>query len=261
MISWWKRRRRQRLQRQPFPASWEQILDANCSVWSLLSRDEKDKIRRTLQVLVAEKHWEGCNGLEFQEEMAVTISAQAALLVMGLPEEFYFDHVLSVLLYPSTYIARDVEQHGGLVVESDSFRLGEAWYRGPVILAWDDVLAGARGEQPGRNVVLHEFSHQIDMLNGREADAVPPIDDQAFLERWLQIVPEEFERLRLDCRQGTNFFDCYGATKPGEFFAVVTEFFFEAGPEMQTYHPELYDLWKTFYRQDPARREKRRASF
>ncbi len=260
MFSWWKRRRRRRLQQRPFPPEWQQILLANCAIWQRLTAAEQATLRDTIQVLVAEKHWEGCGGLKLTEEMPVIIASQVALLVLGLPE-FYFEHVLSVLIYPSTYVARAVEQHGGLVVESDSTRLGETSYRGPVILAWDDVLAGAQGTQFGHNVVLHEFAHQIDMLNGRSTDAIPPIDDAELVRRWTQLIPQQFQQLRTDCHHGTNFFDCYGATSLGEFFAVVTEHFFETGEEMEYRHPELYELFKTFYRQDPAARGRQFGSF
>jgi MtfA peptidase len=150
---------------------------------------------------------------------------------------------------------------GGIVIEEDSARLGEAWYRGPVILSWTEALASARRENHGRNVVFHEFAHQLDMLNGRFVDGTPPMESTKQLRRWTETMKQEYERLVADCEHGRpTVFDYYGATSIVEFFAVATEAFFERSSAMQARHPALYETFQEFYRQDPRTYEERHAS-
>lgn len=143
---------------QPAPPEWLDILRRNVAVFGRLPDDLQQRLLKTMRIFIAEKNWEGCGGLTLTEQMQVTIAAQACLLVLAFDDEFY-DHVLTLLVYPTAYIAPD--QHitrAGVVIEGDTTRLGEAWYRGPVILSWEDALAGGRQETPGRNLVLHEFA-------------------------------------------------------------------------------------------------------
>ena len=141
---------------------------------------------------------------------------------------------------------------GGVVLEGDSDRLGEAHYRGPVVLSWDEVLEAAGNPGRGEDLVYHEFAHKLDMLNGA-ADGVPPIDDVELVKRWLRVLPAELNRLRRDTDAGRHtLLDPYGGTNEAEFFAVASECFFDLPVEMKEQHPRLYDLWREFYRQDPA---------
>jgi Mlc titration factor MtfA (ptsG expression regulator) len=142
------------------------------------------------------------------------------------------------------------------VEEGDSARLGEAWYRGPVILAWSDVLVEGRGERTGRNVTLHEFAHQLDMLNGRDADGTPPLETGDQDRRWLEVLERRYRELVEQCRDGSRMvLDRYGATNRAEFFAVATELFFERPDLMKRELDDLYGLFREYYRQDPASRE------
>src|SRR5205807_2129933 len=100
-------------------------------------------------------------GLKITDEIQVTIAAQACLLVLGLEHNFY-DRVLSILVYPHAYVAHR-ETRDWVTTED---LLGEAHYRGPVILSWSEVLEDGRYPSAGRNLVFHEFAHQLDMLDG-----------------------------------------------------------------------------------------------
>ena len=204
-------------------------------------------------MFVAEKNWEGCNGFEITDETKVTIAAQACLLVVGL-QNVYFDHVLSILVYPNSYVAQTVETtRGGVVVEGGNARLGEAWWRGPVILSWSDVLSGGRRESSGSNLVFHEFAHQLDMMNGRTVDGTPPLKTREQLRRWVEVMEPEYRRLVEDCRRGHHrLIDCYGATNVAEFFAVLTEVFFERPQSLNMHHRQVYDVLSDYFRLDPA---------
>lgn len=255
MFSPWRDWRRRRLLRRPFADDWLEMLNRNVQYYARLTAVEQAKLRDDLRILVAEKHWEGCGGLLMTDEIKVTIAAQAALLLLGFHDE-YFDMMKSILVYPNAYVAPGhTVTRGGVVLEGESHRGGEAWYRGPVILSWADTLASGRDETDGVNLVLHEFAHQLDMKNGRMVDGTPALATRVENERWQAVIHAEFRRLELECQRGQQtLLDCYGATNIGEFFAVSTECFFERPRAMSEQHPDLYDILQGFYRQDPATR-------
>jgi Mlc titration factor MtfA (ptsG expression regulator) len=220
-----------------------------------LSEAEQARVRDYVQIFVAEKHWEGCGGLKITDEVCVTIAAQVAVLVLGLKDE-YFDRVLSILVYPTAYVTPDrTITRAGVVLEGESALEGEAWYRGPIILSWADTLAGSRDESDGDNLVLHEFAHQLDMLNSDVADGVPPIESDSESQRWVEVMQREHRRLIRDCEQRhRTVLDCYGTTHLSELFAVATEAFFERPIRLQNQHPDLYQILAQYYGQDPASR-------
>lgn len=225
------------------------MLDAN--VWHVgtLSASERDKLCRCVHVFIDEKNWEGCAGLNVTDEMRVAIAGQACLLVLGF-DDFLFEHVETILIYPSEYQARDRRFQPQEVEE----RVGEAHLRGPVVLSWEDALAGGRGESEGANVVLHEFAHQLDMLEG-EADGIPPIGDRRQLARWRSVMGREYAALCKRSRRGrASILDAYGAESEAEFFAVATEAFFEDAQRLRSRHKRLYKVLVEWYRQDPAAR-------
>lgn len=253
LFRWWKARRRRRILAQPFPAEWRDCLE-EIALYRLLEEAQQARLRDLVQVFVAEKHWEGLAGLTVTEEMRVTIAALACLLALERPEELNFDHVLSVLIYPDYFLARHREPNAaGVVSDRREARSGEAWYRGPVILSWEDVWEDAHRVGPPGNVVLHEFAHQLDMVNGHLVDGTPPLRNQTEFDRWVRVMTREFETLRQRCRERQpGVLDCYGAQDPAEFFAVATETYFERPRALQQQHPELYDELRTFYVLDPA---------
>lgn len=255
LFGWLKRRRRERLAARPFPDEWIDVLHGNVWHYGLLRASEQEQVRRTTQVFMEEKNWEGCGGLVMTDEVRVTIAAQMAILVLGFKKQ-YFDAVLSVLVYPDAYLAPEPQAIGsGVVIEGRSAREGEAWHRGPVILSWSDALAGGRGETPGHNLVLHEFAHQLDMLHDRVANGIPVLPRAIRPEHWTSTMEEGLEKLRYDCASGNSTaFDCYGTKNLAEFFAVATESFFEDPATFKQHDPVLYELFELYYRQDPLSR-------
>lgn len=249
MFGWFRKRRRQRQAAQPFPSEWHDIIDNNARFVYRLSPALQKKIGRAIQIMVAEKNWEGCGGLQITDEQRVTIAAHMARMTVHF-EADYFDDVLSVLVYPAAYLAQSQQQiAGGVVVEGSDGRMGEAWHRGPVILSWADVLENVRDAYPQRNVIIHEFAHQLDMRNGGHADGIPPIESASEAERWRQIIPAAFEELQYRCQHHLpSLLDCYGATSPAEFFAVASESYFEQPQEFKTEWPVVFELFDDFYR-------------
>lgn len=254
-FAWFTRRRRRKLLAALFPDLWRAVLHENVAAYSRLTAAEQKRIDNYLLVFIAEKNWEGCNGLTITPEIQVTIAAGVGLLTLGFDGE-YFDHVQSILVYPEAYVAREQTPVAPWVVlEGQSAREGEAWHRGPVVLSWPDVLADARRDSDGHNLVLHEFAHQIDMLNGGTADGIPPMASVDQYQRWTTAIEREFQRLRHACEAGRHtLLGDYATKNKAEFFAVATEVFFELPHELKHEHGELYDLFREFYRQDPAER-------
>jgi Mlc titration factor MtfA (ptsG expression regulator) len=254
LLSWLRKRRRRRIASRPFPERWRDYLHHNVAHYRFLSEAEQAKLRDDLRIFIAEKNWEGCGGLIMTDEIRVTIAAMASLLVLGMKHN-YFDRVKSVLVYPSTYVAADSPWHGtGIIDEAGEARLGEAWYRGPVVLAWDEARTDGRLRHHGQNVVFHEFAHQLDMLDG-VINGTPPLKSEEEAQRWHDVMTREYQRLIRSAESGrATLLDTYGATNEGEFFAVATECFFERPLAMSERHPELYELLRDYYQQDPAKR-------
>lgn len=250
MFSWFKRRRRRRILSQPFPPEWTRYLDENVHHYAYLPADRQVLLRERVQVFVAEKYWVECGGLIIDDEVRVTIAGQACLMVLGFAD-YCFDGVRSILVYPGLYAASDQQRSGELLVAEQEPRTGEAWHRGPIVLSWEHVLAGGRDTQQGRNLVLHEFAHHLDDLEGG-MDGTPPLATRQECRRWCEITEQEFHRLRIAAQDGrATLLEQYGATSRAEFFAVATECFFERPRELAHNHPALYAVLCEFYRQDP----------
>ena len=252
LFRWLKQRRRNALLAEPFPAPWLEILQRRVALYPYLDAGEQARLRDLARILLAEKAWEGCKGLVLTDELRLTIAALAAVLLLGLRDESY-DNVLTILVYPEAF--RAPEQHAiapEVAMEGEGERLGEAHLRGPVILSWSDVEEDAAQPGFGQNLVYHEFAHQLDMNNG-EADGVPVLP-RALRKRWQSVMAKEYERLCTAAdRERDTLIDPYGATDEAEFFAVVTEAFFDQPLDLRTRHPKLYDLLREYYRVEPAK--------
>jgi len=262
MFHWIRDHQRAELRKQPFPPQWEAFVRANLAHYSMLSEAERSELNAMILVFMEEKQWEGCGGLLLTDEIRVTIAAQACLLQLGLPHDYYHN-VESILVYPSTVVlpehAPGVFERVDAPVQAPSAILGQAFARGPVILVWDAVLHGARHPEQGHNVVYHEFAHQLDMLDG-SADGTPPLPDCGQFAQWVEVCSREFQRLRGLAEQGhKTFLDSYGAQNEAEFFAVATEEFFDRPLALLQHAPDLYGVLKDYYRQDPAGRVHQRA--
>ena len=253
-MSWlpWVNRRRERLYDTPLTDAESELLDRNVPARARLTDAQRRRLDGLTQVFLNEKTFEGCGGLEFTEDMALTIASQACLLLVGVDEVDVPYPALDVLrVYPSAYrVPRD--EHDGSLVHRGSARLGESSQRGFVVLAWDHVLQGGRNPDDGRNVVLHEFAHQLDAADGA-TDGAPILPKRSLYAPWARILGHEFEALKATLDDGgRDMIDAYGAKNPAEFFAVVTEHFFEQGARLQDKHPELFSILKRYYRIDPS---------
>jgi Mlc titration factor MtfA (ptsG expression regulator) len=243
--------RRHRVLRQAFPAAWRETLRRRMPAFARLPTDLQLQVKKHVQVLIAEKPFIGCAGLEVTDEMRVLIAAQAALLLLNR-QAGYFPDLRQVLVYPGAFVVERSHSDGtGITHETRRALAGESWQQGQVLLSWDDVLAGAADPDDGRNVVIHEFAHQLDQERGR-ANGAPWLGRRERYARWAAVLSAEFDALRSRVARGEpGVIDPYAATDPAEFFAVVSEHFFEQAAALAAAHPALYDELRQCYRTDP----------
>ncbi|MHC5003252.1 MAG: M90 family metallopeptidase [Planctomycetota bacterium] len=252
-----KRRRRRRLRNAEPPAHWLTIIARNIAYVRLLDEAERRELLGHVQVFLDEKLFEGCGGLEVTEEIRVTIAAQACLLLLHRDTD-YFPGLRTVLVYPRRYVASGPRrQPDGTVVEGPEVRGGESWQNGAIVLSWDDVRRGAMQVGDGLNVVLHEFAHQLDAESGA-MEGAPALGDPTQYAAWARVLTRSWERLHADLEaQRQTFVREYGSVSPAEFFAVVTEAFFERPMQLRHLDPDLYAQLAAYYRQEPAARLER----
>jgi MtfA peptidase len=249
-----KRKRRERIRNQPFPETWTEILKRNVAYYNRLSPEDQAELHGHIHVFLHEKEFEGCGGLEMNDEIRVTVAAQACILLLHR-ETDYYPALRSILVYPHHYFSPAARQlPDGVVAEGVQGRLGESWYRGPVVLSWDEVQRTAHDHYDGHNVVFHEFAHQLDSESGANEGA-PLLPHRSMYIAWARVLGNEYQHLisELEHHHKTDL-DAYGATNPAEFFAVITEAFFEKPRQLKQRHPRLYDQLALFYQQDPAER-------
>jgi hypothetical protein len=249
-----KKRRRERLGREAFPAEWLRILEQRFPYYRLLSREEQTRLQLLIRCFLEQVKFEGCGGLTMTDEIRVTIAAQASILLLNRDEDVY-PGLQSVLVYPTAYsVPSQHVDDVGVVHEGYDTHLGEAWERGAIILSWDDVRRDTAETSDGQNVTLHEFAHQLDQQDG-SFDGAPLLDTQAHYRSWARILMKEYTALQRAVERGEmSLLDQFGATDPAEFFAVVTEAFFEKPKALKASHPQLYAELMKFYRQDPTAR-------
>jgi MtfA peptidase len=233
---------------------WRAIVERNVAIFKRLPAGDKAELLGHMQVFLAEKHFEGAGGLELTDEIRVTIAAQACVLLLHR-ETDYYPNLTSIIVYPSAYVAPETAPiGGGIWEEGEQGRFGETGQNlGALVLAWDEVRRNATAPSGGANVVLHEFAHQLD-FEDRVTDGTPLLATRGDYAAWARVMSAEFKELRhADDSGAQTLLDKYGATNPAEFFAVITEAFFERPGPLRAQHPELYAELVSFYRQDPER--------
>lgn len=233
---------------------WRTIL-IQVSVLQHLSQSERHRLRELASEFLRIKVINGAGGFEVNDEVRGIIAAQACLLILEL-DLHYFDGWHEIIVYPDTFVVnREISDSVGLVHEARQVLGGEAWSRGPVILSWMDASHSDDSHGEGANVILHEFAHKLDMLNG-EANGMPPLHDDMHRETWTTVFQQAYDDLvrKLESQQPATI-NPYAAENPAEFFAVTSELFFDNPQKLLHVYPDLYAQLKLFYRQDPYQRQ------
>jgi len=217
-----------------------------------LNKDEKQKLKELSILFIERKSFSGAHDLHVTLPMVLIISLQACLPILNLNLDAY-DGWTSIIIYPAGFSPerKVVDEYGVTHYEKNNLA-GESWLRGPVILAWDETERA--GIIDGSNLVIHEFAHKLDMVNG-VANGFPAIHADMHSNAWVEAFSSGFEKFQERCSHGkSSDIDCYGASSPAEFFAVLSEVFFERPELIQQHYPAIHDQLKQYYRQDPLKR-------
>lgn len=243
--------RRARLARTPFPHEWRSIVRRRVPIVRRLPADLRLQLQQHIQRFVAEVPFIGCAGQPVDDEVRVTIAAQACLLLLNRGGSF--EGLSEVLVYPGAFAVNRVQMEpGGVQHEGRQALAGESHGRGAVVLSWQDALDGAADPADGRNVVIHEFAHRLDQDHGG-ANGAPWLGPKRGYEEWSRVLGAEYAALRARVEAGEEgLISAYGATDPAEFFAVVSELFFERPAALRQAHPALYAQLREAYRTDPT---------
>lgn len=251
MFEFLKHRRREALWAVPFPEAWAAYLAAEVASYAALPPADREELHRHVQVLMAEKHFEGLEGFEVTETTRLVIAAQAAVLLLHR-ETGYFPKLQSIALFPNAFASTVHRRNSiGLIEESEEFRVGESWGHGAVLFSWPDVQADMVSFT-GHNVIFHEFAHQLDQADGL-SDGWPDDLETTQESAWHDAMARSYAAHRNAVEAGEDtFLRAYAAKSPAEFFAVLTEAFFELPHDLRNHHPEIYDVLSAYYRQDPT---------
>jgi Mlc titration factor MtfA (ptsG expression regulator) len=247
-----KQWRRKILSKKTFPLAWLSTISANCAIYRKLTAYDKKELHRHILIFLEEKRFVGCGGLEITDDIKLTIAAYACILLLHRKTD-YFPGLHSILVYPAAYVAKETRHlPGGVIEEGYDVRLGESWPNGSVVLSWNDVKRDAADLRFGRNVVLHEFAHQLDSSFGK-GDSSAVLKRPSAFAKWARVLYKNYVKLQQDLDVNKNtLLDPYAAQGPAEFFAVATENFFTRPKELKKSYPDMYRELKNFYHQDPV---------
>ncbi len=253
LFNFLKNRRRERVLREAHidEAEWSRALN-DYSFTRALNLDERARLKQLTILFLAEKPINGAGNLHIDNGARLAIAIQACMLILNLDLDWYKTWT-EVILYPSGFVARHEEvDEAGVVHTVEEPMSGESWPNGTVVLSWTDVQQA--GKADGYNVVIHEFAHQIDMLNG-DANGFPPLHKDMSREQWAAVFSKAYEHF---CKHVDDWEDTvideYAAENPAEFFAVISEVFFETPLAVREEYPDVYAQLALFYRQDPVAR-------
>ncbi len=230
--------------------AWADVL--SLPLFAGLDEGEGEKLRELVRKLLADKTFSGAGGAEVDDYMRTAIAAFAALPVLHLGYEGYRGWH-EIVVYPGEFLHEGNEtDEAGVVHHIRHVRSGEAMYGGPLVLSWDDVAASGGGE--GYNVVIHEFAHKLDMRNGH-VDGLPVLHSGVNVAEWSTAFAAAYADFcrRVEAGEDPEI-DPYAAESPAEFFAVLTEYFFEWPEALHAAYPAVYEQLRRFYRQDPLLR-------
>ncbi|MEN3353375.1 MAG: MtfA peptidase [Betaproteobacteria bacterium] len=252
-MSWLGDWRRKRVLQQARldPVSWRAAVERYPFIRAL-TEEELARLRELTILFMHEKQMHGAAGMRVDDEVRLAIALQACVLILNLGLDYYRGW-LEVIVYPDEFVVeREYIDEAGVAHEVQEPMTGESWQRGPVILSWADAEEAGQGAV--YNVVIHEFAHKLDMLNG-EANGFPPLHPDMSRARWSDAFTTAYERFCQEVDSGYDVeLDDYAAESPAEFFAVMSEAFFEAPVGVQRAYPAVYSQLSQFYRQDPAAR-------
>lgn len=234
-----------------FPEKWKIFLFKNFAIYQYLPKDIKEKLHKKISFFIHEKNFEGCGGLKIDVLHKIIIAANACLPIVNSENDLY-PYLQTIILYPGVYKNNNLTAASENVLsESEHVVAGESFSAGTIVLAWDVCLNDSQNLNTASNVIIHEFTHQLDAENG-PTDGIPAIFNRAKLNEWEQIFREEFANFRLKSFHKYDVIDQYGSVNAAEFYAVCSEAFFDMPLLLEKQHPQIYNVFQKFYNLDPA---------
>ncbi|MGM0508496.1 MAG: M90 family metallopeptidase [Fusobacteriota bacterium] len=242
-----KRYKRHKIRKTKFPDIWETYLKDDLKIYNMIPYELREKLKEDIMILIYEKRFEGCQGTVITGKKKVLIAAQACLLFINKKSRYY-PKLDSILVYPDRYKVKQAREINGVPVKKGGIRLGESWQNGEVVLAWSNVMEGFNHTK--HNVVIHEFAHQIDQETGY-ANGFPALTRDMDRKEWTKVLKKEYKKLVFKKEHNKiSIINKYGATNPAEFFAVITELFFEDPLKLNEASIDLYLELKKYYKID-----------
>lgn len=246
-----RRYRRKKIIKRDFSKEWMDIIERNVPLYHGLPHNLQQELLDHVKFFIYEKRFRGAKGLEVNDEMKVTIAANACILILNRKSN-YFKKLSTVVVYPSSFYDNiDVQDSIGVVQQQKHHVLGQSYQLGLVRLAWDSSLSGGKNIYDGSNLIYHEFAHQLD-TNDNVADGTPILASRDEYPQWVETMSKRYKELLAEVKQRKKtFLGSYAATNAAEFFAVATEKFFEKPERMHREQADLYKELQDFYKQDP----------
>jgi MtfA peptidase len=239
-------RQRAMIRQAPLPTKWERILELNVPFYQALSLPDQNRFREEVHIFLREKRITGIN-TSVDDTVRVLVATSAIIPIFGFPG-WEWEHIREILIYPTSF--DEGYQMGSAQEHSISGMVGTGAMNRMMILSKPDLLQGFQQPSHGHNVGIHEFTHLLDKSDGT-VDGVPEVAlPGRAIKPWLTLVRNEMDKIR----QGHSDINPYGLTNEAEFFAVVSEYFFEKPVRMKQKHPGLYSMLEQIFRQDPQSR-------
>ncbi len=246
-----KKKELQRIDSMPFPEEARKTL-SRIKHYRVLNMEEKEKMERSILRFIHTKHFTGVQ-LDVTEEMKIIIAFYACLLLLHIETKNCYDNLQTIIIYNQPVVIDKVQNNGG-IFSKEQFLIDGQSANDTVVIIWHDAKREAYHPRK-ENVIVHEFAHEIDFMDG-EIDGVPPLERSKYHE-WTNVLYHEFEKLNSVALKNREWGDYkfigeYAATNEAEFFAVLTERFFESPKSLKEKFPDLYNALKDFYRTDPV---------
>ena len=247
IYTFYKEKKLQKILAQPMKQEYKKILDA-IALYNRLNKDEKEQIQKSILIFINTKEFVGVN-IDVTDEMKVVIAFHACLLLLHVELPSCYENLVTVLIYSHTMVAKQVSVNGGIYTKGEFLLEGQS-ASDTVVISWHDAKKDAY-HMNENNVILHEFAHEIDFLDG-SADGTPPLPSSKYHE-WAKVLTHEFNKLSEVALRNRDWgkyklIGSYAATNEAEFFAVVTERYFEKPEALKKYFPQLFQELNSFYK-------------
>ena len=220
------------------PDDYKILLNDYVKFYQQLDDDEKKKFEDRVQHFLTAVRITGVNA-EVEDMDRVFIGAAAVIPVFAFPDWQYVN-LHEVLVYPGTF-NQDFDQAGwdryitGMV--------GSGAMQHVMIISKWQLRQGFINNADTHNTAIHEFAHLIDKMDGT-MDGVPEIIlERRYISRWVSLMNATTQQMK---NYGSDI-DMYGATNHAEFFAVISEYFFERPDLLKANHPELFEMMERIF--------------